>query len=46
MELTLGVKAEGKSLGELATPLSAEHAGIPTQPGAGAPAPVTGGAPG
>ena len=46
VELTLGVKAEGKSLEELATPLSAEHAGIPPQRGAGTPAPVTGGAPG
>ncbi|MFR9777978.1 hypothetical protein ACL02O_18235 [Micromonospora sp. MS34] len=36
--LALGVKAEGKSLEELATPLSAEHAGIPAPRGTPAPA--------
>ena len=36
VELVLGVKAEGKSLEELATPLSAEEAGVPRQRGADA----------
>ncbi|MFI1192568.1 MFS transporter [Micromonospora sp. NPDC020750] len=34
VELVLGVRAEGKSLEELATPLSAEEAGVPRQRGA------------
>ncbi|WP_433348146.1 MFS transporter [Micromonospora sp. CA-111912] len=34
VELVLGVQAEGKSLEELATPLSAEEAGVPRQRGA------------
>ena len=47
VELLLGVRAEGKSLEHLATPLSAEHARIPSQRGgAGTPAPATGAATG
>ncbi|WP_405112769.1 MFS transporter [Micromonospora sp. NBC_01405] len=34
VELVLGVRAEGKSLEELATPLSAEESGVPRQRGA------------
>lgn len=42
VELTLGVKAEGKSLEDLATPLSAEHAGVPSQRGGETTAPAAG----
>ncbi|MCZ7425236.1 MFS transporter [Micromonospora sp. WMMA1949] len=42
VELTLGVKAEGRSLEDLATPLSAEHAGVPSPRGGEATTPATG----
>jgi MFS family permease len=46
VELVLGVKAEGRSLEDLAAPLSAQHTGVPGQRVGGAPSPVTGGAAG
>ncbi|MFD4205058.1 hypothetical protein ACFWRG_03620 [Micromonospora tulbaghiae] len=42
VELALGVKAEGRSLEDLATPLSAEHAGVPSQRGGETATPATG----
>ncbi|MGK5738848.1 MFS transporter [Micromonospora sp. URMC 103] len=42
VELALGVRAEGRSLEDLATPLSAEEAQVPGQRGAGTPTPAPG----
>ena len=42
VELFLGVKAERKGLEEIATPLSAEQANVPSQRGADSSTPTTG----